>query len=103
MPAVRLAVPVLVLLVTGLRADDLADKIRAVTEAPEYKAARWGLLVVDAESGKAVYEQNPDKLFLPASVTKLFTCATALAELSPDYRFETAVYRRGEVKDKVLD
>jgi D-alanyl-D-alanine carboxypeptidase/D-alanyl-D-alanine-endopeptidase (penicillin-binding protein 4) len=103
MPAFRHALSVLVLFTAAVRADDLADKIRAVTDAPEYKAARWGILVVDAESGKAVYEQNPDKLFLPASVTKLYTCATALAELGPDFRFETPVYRRGEVKDRVLD
>jgi len=103
MPAVRLALPALLFLAVAVRADDLADKIRAVTDAPEYKAARWGILVVNAESGKTVYEQNPDKLFMPASVTKLYTCATALAELGPDFRFETPVYRRGEVKDKVLD
>src|SRR6476469_6081719 len=103
MPAVRFALAALLCLAAAARADDLADRIRAVTDAPEYKPARWGILVGNAESGKTVYEQNPDKLFLPASVTKLYTCATALAELGPDFRFETPVYRRGEVKDKVLD
>jgi serine-type D-Ala-D-Ala carboxypeptidase/endopeptidase (penicillin-binding protein 4) len=103
MPIVRLVLSALVFIAATARADDLADRIRAVTDAPEYKAARWGILVVNAESGKAVYEQNPDKLFLPASVTKLYTCVTALAELGPDFRFETPVYRRGEVKDHVLD
>ncbi|MBO0701247.1 MAG: D-alanyl-D-alanine carboxypeptidase/D-alanyl-D-alanine-endopeptidase, partial [Zavarzinella sp.] len=103
MAAIRLALPVLLFWIAAVRADDLADRIRAVTDAPEYKPARWGILVVNCESGKVVYEQNPDKLFLPASVTKLYTCATALAELGPDFRFETPVYRRGEVKDKVLD
>src|SRR5215211_178353 len=103
MPAVRFVLPVLILFAAVVRADDLADKIRAVTDAPEYKAARWGILVVDCDSGKPVYERNPDKLFLPASVTKLYTCATALCELGPDFRFVTPVYRRGEVTDKVLD
>jgi serine-type D-Ala-D-Ala carboxypeptidase/endopeptidase (penicillin-binding protein 4) len=85
------------------RADDLAEKIKAVVDAPEYKTARWGILVLDAKSGKLVYELNPDKLMLPASVTKLYTCATALTELGPSHRFVTPVYRRGEVKDGVLD
>src|SRR5205085_169166 len=42
-------------------------------------------------------------LVIPASVTKLYTCATALNEFGPDHRFVTPVVRRGEVKDKVLD
>src|SRR5262249_56401183 len=34
-----------------------------------------------------------------ASTTKLYSCATALAELGPDYKFETPVYRRGNLSD----
>ncbi|HEX3150614.1 MAG TPA: D-alanyl-D-alanine carboxypeptidase/D-alanyl-D-alanine-endopeptidase [Gemmataceae bacterium] len=100
----RLTTVALLFLIAGpLRSDDLADKIKAITDAPEYKAARWGILVVDAASGRTVYEQNADKLMLPASVTKLYTCANALNEFGPDYRFVTPVVRRGEIKDKVLD
>jgi D-alanyl-D-alanine carboxypeptidase/D-alanyl-D-alanine-endopeptidase (penicillin-binding protein 4) len=83
------------------RADDLADKIKDVITGPDYKSARWGVLVVDAASGKAVYEHNPDQLFAPASVTKLYSCATALIELGADHRFETPVFLRGKHdKDK---
>ncbi|HJZ92826.1 MAG TPA: D-alanyl-D-alanine carboxypeptidase/D-alanyl-D-alanine-endopeptidase [Gemmataceae bacterium] len=98
----RVALSALLVFAAISRADDLAEKIRAVTDGPEYAAARWGILVADGKSGKTVYELNPDKLCLPASVTKLYTCATALAELGPDFRFVTPVYRRGEVKDGVL-
>jgi serine-type D-Ala-D-Ala carboxypeptidase/endopeptidase (penicillin-binding protein 4) len=99
----RLAIPAFLFLATITRADDLADHIRAVTDVKEYKPARWGILVVDADSGRIVYEHNPDKLVLPASVTKLYTCATALCELGADWTFTTPVHRRGEVTDKVLD
>jgi len=78
-------------------ADDLSDKIAAIINAPEYKHARWGLLVVDAETGKTVYEHNPEMLFAPASVTKLYSCAAVLAALGADHTFETPVHRRGEV------
>ena len=65
----------------------------------DYKQAHWGILIVDAKSGKTLYERNADRLFMPASVTKLYSCAAALAAIGPDHKFETPVYRRGEVKD----
>lgn len=83
-------------------ADDLASKIEAVINAPEYQQARWGILVVDAKTGKTVYALNPERLFLPASTTKLYSCAAALIALGPDHKFETPVYRRGTVeKDRL--
>src|SRR5262249_42567136 len=82
------------------RAGDLLDaKIQEVITGPNYRHSRWGILVIDSETGKTVYEHNPDQLFFPASVTKLYTCAAALVALGPDYHFETPVYRRGELKD----
>ena len=99
----RTAVTFFLLVASLGRADELADKIKAVTDAPEYKAARWGILIVDAGSGRTVYEHNPDKLMLPASTTKLYTCANALNEFGADYRFITPVVRRGDIKDKILD
>jgi D-alanyl-D-alanine carboxypeptidase/D-alanyl-D-alanine-endopeptidase (penicillin-binding protein 4) len=88
------------LLVPAARgADDLAARIEAVTNGPDYKQARWGLLVVDAETGKTLYERDADRLFMPASVTKLFSCAAALVAFGPDHKFETPVYRRGEVDE----
>jgi len=88
------------LLVSPARADDaLSAKIDAVLNGPDYKHSRWGVLVVDSENGRTLYEQNPDQLFAPASVTKLYTCAAALCVLGADHRFETPVYQRGEVAD----
>jgi D-alanyl-D-alanine carboxypeptidase/D-alanyl-D-alanine-endopeptidase (penicillin-binding protein 4) len=98
-----LAALVPLFLAVPIRADDgaaqLAAKIDAVIHGADYKHARWGLLVVDNDSGRTVYEHNPNMLFAPASVTKLYTCAAALSALGPDYRFETPVYRRGDVTD----
>jgi D-alanyl-D-alanine carboxypeptidase/D-alanyl-D-alanine-endopeptidase (penicillin-binding protein 4) len=97
---VALCLVLVALLFTATRlsaADDLADKIEALIQAPEYKHSRWGLLVIDAETGKPVYANNADMLFAPASVTKLYTCAAALVAFGPDYTFETPVYSRGEV------
>lgn len=90
--------------INPLNADDaLAARIREVIDKPEYKQARWGILIVDAKSGKTVFERDAEKLFTPASTTKLFSCATALAELGPNYHFTTPVYARGQRKMGVLD
>jgi D-alanyl-D-alanine carboxypeptidase/D-alanyl-D-alanine-endopeptidase (penicillin-binding protein 4) len=78
---------------------DLAARLAAVTDAPEYKHGRWGVLVVEADSGRVVYERHADQFFAPASTTKLYSCGAALHEFGQDHRFETPVYRRGEVED----
>lgn len=82
--------------------DPLAKQIEAVIDGKDYKHAHWGILVVDAKTGDAVFSRNPDKFATPASVTKLFSCAATLVALGPDFRFETPIYRRGEIVDGVL-
>ena len=84
------------------RADELADKaldahVAAVIGDPLYKHAHWGLLVVDLETGKTIYERNPDHLFAPASTTKLFSVAAAWDLLGSDRRFTTSVFARGDI------
>lgn len=69
--------------------------------APASKG-EWGLLIVDAETGETLYEQNPDKYFVPASNMKLFTTALALAKLGPDYRFHTTLETQGAISNTGL-
>lgn len=100
MPTRLLAALVVCLLAPALRAEDsLAAKIEAVIDADAYKPAHWGVLVVDMKTGETLYAHNPDKLFAPASTTKLYSCAAALVTFGPDYRFVTPVYQRGELTD----
>jgi D-alanyl-D-alanine carboxypeptidase/D-alanyl-D-alanine-endopeptidase (penicillin-binding protein 4) len=83
---------------SGLFAGEpLAERVASVLQTPGYQHGRWGLLVVDADSGETVYERQADERFRPASVTKLFSTAAALVDLGADFRFQTPVYRRGEV------
>jgi D-alanyl-D-alanine carboxypeptidase/D-alanyl-D-alanine-endopeptidase (penicillin-binding protein 4) len=76
---------------------DLAKEITAVITQPPLDRAHWGIDVVDLESGKTLYSQNAEQLFLPASNTKLFTTAAALAIAGPEYRFRTTVEAEGRI------
>ena len=78
---------------------DLSKEIAAVLSQPPLNRAHWGIDVVDLDTGKALYSQNSDQLFLPASNAKLFTTAAALAIAGPDYRFHTTVEAEGKVDD----
>src|SRR5262249_40992397 len=85
------------------RADEgLAARIEKVIHEPKYREAHWGILAVYSATGEPVYALNADQMFRPASTTRLFTCAAALAALGPDYRFETPVYQRGTLADGKL-
>jgi D-alanyl-D-alanine carboxypeptidase/D-alanyl-D-alanine-endopeptidase (penicillin-binding protein 4) len=95
---VLLALTLLALAGPGRAEESLASRIEAVIKAPAYKSSRWGILVVDSATGKAVYEHNADQLFAPASATKLYSCAAALVALGADHRFKTPVYRRGKLE-----
>src|SRR5262245_17508738 len=78
-------------------AEPFEARVESVLKTPGYESGHWGLLVVDGKTGKTIFERNADQLFCPASVTKLFTTASAVADLGADYRFRTPVVRRGDV------
>lgn len=59
---------------------------------PRFAAAMWGVKVVSRETGKTLFEHNSQKLFSPASNSKLYTVALALDRLGADYRIKTSLY-----------
>jgi len=75
----------------------LPEGILNIMNAPLYKGSSWGILVKDLESGEIIYQLNMEKLFVPASTTKLFTLSAGLDTFGPDYCFQTPIYRSGEV------
>ena len=73
----------------------LANRIGAVLSEQDLARGYWGIEVVSLSTGKVLYANNADKLFTPASNTKLFTTAAALALIGPDYIFHTTVETNG--------
>src|SRR5712691_7219728 len=75
----------------------LAQRIAKVISRPEFAHANFGIEFYSLDTGKVIYALNADKLFVPASTTKILTEGTLLAKLGADYRFHTRVYRTGPI------
>jgi D-alanyl-D-alanine carboxypeptidase/D-alanyl-D-alanine-endopeptidase (penicillin-binding protein 4) len=76
------------------KSSKLATEIEAVLAGPAVARAHWGIKVTSMD-GAAIYSLNEGQLFQPASNTKMFTTATALALLGPQTTFTTKVVTRG--------
>jgi D-alanyl-D-alanine carboxypeptidase/D-alanyl-D-alanine-endopeptidase (penicillin-binding protein 4) len=63
--------------------------------------AHWGVDIRSLDTGETIYERNADRMFIPASNMKLFTGATALETLGPDYRYRTSIAAGGPVRNGV--
>ena len=54
-----------------------------------------GIKILSLTTGETLYSLNSQKLLMPTSNNKLYTCAVALEKLGSDYRFNTLVLRDG--------
>lgn len=70
----------------------LRERISVHIAHPRFASAVWGVKIVSLESGKTIFEHNPQKYFNPASNAKLYTSALALERLGPSYRIKTSLY-----------
>jgi PBP4 family serine-type D-alanyl-D-alanine carboxypeptidase len=73
-------------------------RVQRVIARPEFARSNFGIEFYDLETGKVLYAVNADKLFVPASTTKLLTEGTVLARLGGEYRFHTRIYRTGPIE-----
>jgi serine-type D-Ala-D-Ala carboxypeptidase/endopeptidase (penicillin-binding protein 4) len=78
------------LLLSTAYAQDLTARLESAIKAA--KVPRLGISVIEADSGKTVFQHNSSAALEPASVMKLATSATALRVLGPEYKFETALF-----------
>jgi D-alanyl-D-alanine carboxypeptidase/D-alanyl-D-alanine-endopeptidase (penicillin-binding protein 4) len=84
-----------------LGAQTLQQRLDARLDQPPFNRALWGVALVD-ENGLVLYGRNADRLFIPASNTKLVVAAVAAALLPPDWKVKTSVYGGGPVVEGVL-
>ena len=75
----------------------LAKQIREIADRPEYRHSSFGIEVYSLDDNKVVFSRDADKLFTPASTTKLLTMGSAMESLGKDFRFHTFIYRTGPI------
>ena len=59
-----------------------------------FSAENQGFIVTTLK-GEVLAEHNADRLYNPASVTKIATSLTAISRLGPDFKFRTSLYTDG--------
>jgi len=59
-----------------------------------FSAENQGFIVTTLK-GEVLAEHNADRLYNPASVTKVATSLTAISRLGPDFKFRTSIYTDG--------
>ena len=72
--------------------EELRARIEEITRRPELAPSQFAIEIASLDTGRILFEQNAEKLMVPASNMKMYTIATALARLTPAYRYRTSVY-----------
>ena len=55
--------------------------------------ASFSIKILDLTSGNTLYSLNSEKLLMPASNNKIYTCAAAMHYLGKDHQFETRIFK----------
>ncbi|MEO6954164.1 MAG: D-alanyl-D-alanine carboxypeptidase/D-alanyl-D-alanine-endopeptidase [Polyangia bacterium] len=76
----------------------LKTQIDTLLQEPALAGSHIGVAVTEVDSGRLLYGRSETSLLNPASNTKLFTTAAALALLGPEYRWKTVAYADGPVQ-----
>ncbi len=81
---------------------DLQKDLEDIFSDPNFSNAHWGVVIQSLETGEYLYRRNESKSFMPASNMKIFTTATALCMLGPNYKYSTKLLTNGSIERKVL-
>ncbi len=80
----------------------LAARLNARLDAPGLDHHLWGVAVSDL-AGHQIFGRNAERLFVPASNTKLVVTTVATVLLGPDFTVRTSLYGTGPVEQGVLE
>lgn len=77
----------------------LLNAVKEFRDDAWIRQCQWGFSAKNLSTGQNIVSENPDSLLIPASVTKIFSSASALHFASPEYRFLTLCMLSGEKAD----
>ncbi len=75
----------------------LREDIKSLLDNPDLSNAVAGIYVRSCKTGETIFKYNESKNLIPASLTKLFTTATALDYLKSDFKYSTKLYLDGDI------
>jgi len=78
----------------------LALALGRALATPGVAASQTSALAVDLQTGRVVFQTNPERALAPASAEKLAVSFAALRVLGPGFRFRTEVVGDGELVDR---
>ena len=82
-------------------AQTLTKRLDALLDTPPLNRHLWGVAIADS-TGRTIFTRNADRLFIPASNTKLLVTSAAAVLLPPDWTARTSLYATGPVVNGVL-
>ena len=81
---------------------DLQNELDSIFNDPNFTNAIWGVAIQSLETGEYLYKRNENISLMPASNMKIFTTATALALLGPDYKYTTNLLTNGKIEENII-
>lgn len=87
---------------SSLIGEPIPQNMQKMMDQKKYAHAFWALYVKDLETGEIYYDLNSEKMFSPASTTKLFSTAALLHAYGDDYRFITPIVATADIKNGEL-
>lgn len=96
------AAPVPTAMAAPVRDPALVSALTKVMSDSRVRHASSGTAVMDVATGSLLYGRSATSALTPASNTKLFTAAAAMATLGPSFRFKTEVVRRAKLRKDTI-
>lgn len=102
MKRVSLYILLLILSINLINAQALSQRLDALLQEEVLRTSEVGITVFDLTTGEALYRYQDEKLYRPASIEKVITSVTALAQLGQDYTIDTRLCYTGIIENDTL-
>lgn len=84
---------------------NIAKRVDSLIKSDEIiiKSLDFGIIIYDLTDDTCLYSMNARKTMRPASIEKIFTAITALEKYGADYQFNTSLFYKGTIENRVFN